>query len=299
MRASLFKLVTYSIPLALFWCGLQRHFDLLEVGMVSNWFYASRLSKFPIWYTQAMLQMFLALAVLFYVLDLTPKLQRRPVVVTMALLIAAMVLGIVSKLLWDTTYLDDKLPQLQMWNVIVGWLFWAVLVNRTATARDRILFVLMSVVSSYVMFVEIGLVEGVARFCWFSATLVVIVWVPQKILLPGLLAHVVALISQASLYIFLLHRAILLAFDKIGAVLGGAGAVWFNSIRFLIAVGAPLLIWAFATAVSRTWSRRPARPAPSSSYGHQPKLALPTSSKRECADMARGLVHMRSDRWLA
>lgn len=267
----LFRLVVYSILLAIFWCAVFRRFDPLEIGMMSNWFYPSRISKFPIWYTQAILQMFLGFAVLFCTLDLTPKLRRRPIIITTTLLITVIALGIVSKSLWDTLYLRDKLPHLLVWNVVLGWLFWAMLVNRTPTLYDRVLFTLISLAASYIMFVEIGLAEGGARIYWFCAALLLIVW-GQSIRLPNFLAHILVLISQATLYIFLLHYPFVIVLEKVGDALGNTRSVWFDFVKFSSAVAGPVLIWAFITALSRTWSRLPSSVPSSASatFGQSP-----------------------------
>jgi hypothetical protein len=111
----------WSVVLCLFWFALFGRFEVAEIFMVSNWITTERVSKFPIWYTQVLLQMLAGIVLLPLLPRMqwcsqTPRFVRRhsgwPPPRSLA----------VAQALVDTDHLADKLPHLHAWNFVLGWL---------------------------------------------------------------------------------------------------------------------------------------------------------------------------------
>ncbi len=255
------RLVVPSIALALATAVILREFDLWELGLVSNWISASRVSLFPIWYTQVIVQMFVALAALFFVFDLVPTIERRPLRTTVLALLVSVALATVSKGFWDTEVdLRDKLPHLLAWNFIAGWVIWA-LGREARSQRMRVVVSVLLVVASLAMFLLVGLVNGSSRAVMLPPAILLLVWYPYVRVHPRL-RHVVLLISGSTLFIFLFH------YYAFALLTDGLRLLGFDSeelspwIGFVFGVTLPVLLWVATTAFRRSWSPRSSGTSP-------------------------------------
>ncbi|MEM6888581.1 MAG: acyltransferase family protein [Pseudomonadota bacterium] len=242
-------LLIWSVVLCLFWFAVFKRFELAEMLMVSNWVTASRVSKFPIWYTQVMLQMMLAIVVLFQTFHLTPLFRRAPVLASAGALAAAAGLAIFAQGAFDSDDLKDKLPHLHAWNFVLGWLFWAVLISRQPRPGHQLLLTLISLPLLLFMFLGLDVPAADARAQVAILPAILLIWLP-KIRLPFALVHPVSLISQATLYLFFLHYPFLLAVRNLLDGILPPDLVGF--LQFGAAMIGPILIWAAGTATRRT-----------------------------------------------
>jgi peptidoglycan/LPS O-acetylase OafA/YrhL len=242
-------LAVWSVVLCLFWFAVFGRFEPAELLMVGNWFTTERVSKFPIWYTQVMLQMLLGIVALLALPGMLVRVRRAPVVGAVAWLAGAAALAVVAQLAVDTDHLADKLPHLHAWNFVLGWLFWAVLYAREASGADRALLTACCVPLMLVMFLGLGVPGAEARVWVAIPATVLLIWAPV-LRLARPLAQPVLLIGQAVLSIFFLHYPFLLAIRNL---LGEhMQPLALQSLQFAAGIVGPVLVWAMVTAAQRT-----------------------------------------------
>lgn len=242
-------LAVWSVVFCLFWFAVFGRFDPAELFMVSNWFTTERVSKFPIWYTQVMLQMLLGIVAILALPGMLQRLRRAPVAGAAGWLAGALALAVAAQVAVDTDHLADKLPHLHAWNFVLGWLFWAVLHARDASGVDRAVLTVCCVPLMLVMFLGLG-VPGAEMRVWVAIpATVLLIWIPV-LRLPRPLAQPVLLIGQAVLFIFFLHYPFLLA---VRTLLGGhLQPLALQGLQFAAGMAGPVLLWAVVTAAQRT-----------------------------------------------
>ena len=171
-----------------------------------------------------------------------------------ALVSLALALGMVafSKAFFDTNPVNDQLPHLHVWNFALGWVFWAVLVQREPETRDRMALSLTLVGVAVLVFPVLELKSWVTRQFLFTLPILFFVWCP-RITLPQSLAHPILLISQATLAIFFIHLPLIKAgqwalrttFGKVPSVMG--------FVNFVFVMLGSILLWAALVALLRVW----------------------------------------------
>lgn len=160
MRRFSVRVLVPSIAVTLLYFAVRQNGSWAEILMVSNWLTRDRIVLFPIWYIQALIQMFLVIGILFWLFDLTPRLRANPEKGTLIAYAAAVALCLFSYAVWDTAYLQDKLPQLIAWNFILGWVIWAFLINGSRTLFRKVLLSAVLLFSEYVIFIIAGAAFG-------------------------------------------------------------------------------------------------------------------------------------------
>lgn len=227
----------------------------LELLMVSAWVTTDFLSDYPIWYVQVILQIFLFLGFIFAVFDLTPKVRANPVLATALFLVAGVAAGLVGKQVWNPPHLWGHLPYIHVWTFLLGWLYWALFVDRAPDRAGRALFGALALASGILMLGPEAMDGRPMRLCVYGAAVLFLALSPQ-LRLPASLVHVVYLVSQSTLYLFFLHWTFfkiatlgLMVFDTVPGTLE-------SSVKFNIAMAGSILTWAFVTAVGRSWAKR-------------------------------------------
>lgn len=223
-----------------------------ELALFSNWITTDRVELLPIWYVQCFAQMMLVLIPLFWALDLTPKILRSPVKITGLMLAVSAAIALASLALWDTAYLQDKLPHLVAWNFMFGWVFWAVLIKGGRSLRNRLIMTGLLLGLEFLIFIAAGWDRGDERILWFSLFGLILIW-RERIMMPRLVARGVKLVSQATLFLFILHFYGFFFYDKACLMLGLDDPP--RSLRFLAGFGFPMLIWLGSTAFVRAFKK--------------------------------------------
>jgi fucose 4-O-acetylase-like acetyltransferase len=242
-------LAVWSVVLCLFWFALFGRFEVAEIFMVSNWITTERVSKFPIWYTQVLLQMLAGIVLLLLLPGMRDGVRRRPVRATTLWLGATALLAVASQALVDTDHLADKLPHLHAWNFVLGWVLWAVLYARQATRRDRLVLGLVCVPLMGIMFLGLDVPGATARVWVAIPAVMLLIWAPS-IRLPRALAHPVLLIGQSVLFIFFLHYPFLLAVRNLAGEQLDPGPL--GALQLTAGMIGPVVLWAIWTAAQRT-----------------------------------------------
>jgi len=239
---------------------IRQQINIPELLFVSNWLSIHRVSSFPIWYPQAVLQMLLFISIVFYTFDLTPKIIKHPITLSLYSLAFSLFLALMSYSLWDTSYLQDKLPHLIAWNFVFGWLYWSLLINQKPTLNARIVLTTSLFLCAGLTFLMTGAIYGEARFVWFGLCGAVLIWI-EKVWLPRAVYQVFSLISQATFYIFFMHYYV---FSILRVASEHTGYKFFTMpiFRFLLAIGTSVVVWAFVAAVTRVLQRRNSSPSP-------------------------------------
>jgi len=247
------RLLIASLALTAFWAIVwwgQVH--PAELLMVSNWLGLKRVALYPVLYTQVVVQMALALALVFSIPWMRWTATHHSLAFALVSLALALGMAAFSKAHFDTIPINDKLPHLHLWNFALGWVFWAALVRREPQTRDRIALSLLLIAVAVLVFPVLELKSWVTRQYMFTLPILFFVWCP-RITLPRTLAHPILLISQATLAIFFIHLPLVKAgqwalrtyFGKVPSVMG--------FVNFVFVMLGSILLWAAFVALARVW----------------------------------------------
>jgi hypothetical protein len=242
-------LVIWSVIMCLLWFAAFRRVEWPEILMFSNWITENRVSKFPIWYTQVIIQMMIVIVGIFWAFRLSDGVRALPVGSTLIALALTVSLATVAQAMFNTDALKDKLPHLHAWNFILGWVFWAVLMNRKPTTWDRIAMTVLCVPLLTFMFLALDVPAAMSRVRLVILPVLLLIWVPT-VRLPRAVAQPVLLISQATLFLFFLHYPFLLTVRNLFE--GNVNDDFLGVMKFAVALLGPILIWAVLTAARRT-----------------------------------------------
>lgn len=248
------RLAIPSFLLALIWQVGVGQISLPELGFWSNWLYKTRIALFPIWYAQAIVQMLVVLIPLFLLTDMGARITRRPLVWVGVLYAAACGLALASYAVWDTTYWADKLPHLILWNLMFGWLIWAVRASSVPATQGRWLLTGVLALSVGVLFLGVDAFGGPVRAIWMPLIVLPVIWL-DRITLPSLLARAILVVSQATLFIFLFHYYAFWAVWRIGRLFGYEVEAQNPFVRLGAGLILPILLWALWTAALRVYRR--------------------------------------------
>jgi hypothetical protein len=244
-------LALWSILSCLAWFAIFGRFEAAELLMVSNWITTERVSKFPIWYTQVLLQMLAGFVLLLSIPGAVEGLRMRPVSCSLLWLGGLVLLAGGVQFLVNTDHLADKLPHLHAWNFVLGWVLWAVLYAQGPTGRERVTLSLLCLPLLIFMFLGLGVPGAEARVWVAIPAILVLIWMPS-IRLPQALAHPMLLVAQSVLYIFFLHYPFILAVRNLFAA--QLDPAMLGAAKFAAGLVGPVLIWAIATAAQRTFA---------------------------------------------
>ena len=248
------RLIIPSFLLAVVWQTAVGHISLPELGFWSNWLYKFRVVLFPIWYAQAIAQILVVLIPLFLLTDMGARISRRPLIWIGLLYLFSCGLALASYAAWDTTYLADKLPHLILWNLVFGWLIWAVRASGLPTLRGRWLLTVVLALSVAVLFLGVKAFGGQTRAIYMPLIILPVIWL-DRIDLPAVLARVVIVISQATLFIFLFHYYAFWAVWRIGRLIGLETEAQNPFLRLFVGIVGPVVLWALWTAALRVYRR--------------------------------------------
>ncbi|HEY8618270.1 hypothetical protein [Phenylobacterium sp.] len=248
------RLAVPSFIIALFWGMAVGKVSAHELMFVSNWMYKSRVALFPIWYPQAIAQMLLALTLVFALTDMGSRIQRHRLFWTSALFVGSCAIALMSYSLWDTRHLADKLPHLIAWNFVLGWLCWAVRTSNVGKLAGRLLLTGVLAGSVLALFIGVNAADGQTRAIFMPLIILPVIWF-DRISAPRLLARAAIVISQASLFIFLLHYYFFWGTWRLGRLIGLEDEAQAPVVRLFVGILGPVITWAVWTAARRVYRR--------------------------------------------
>lgn len=244
-----------SVLLIVGWGLLGHDFRWQEAALISNLQTWRTVAPFPVWYIQICVQTVLLFGLLFWVGDLTPKINRDPVRMTFAILLHSILIYLVL-LAWERWKVHGigGLPHKYAWNFVLGWFLWAAIHRWGRSPVSGLALSLVLIGAGAISLLHTTAPHGGSRWIWLTVLGLLLIW-RESLTLPRWLAHPVSLISRATFPIFLLHFIAILGMDRLFASLGvepGALRPWA-----CMAVGllVPILLWAWWTAMRRTFAR--------------------------------------------
>lgn len=242
------KLFWPSALLVAFYFLLRRQFDLAELLFVSNWFSVSRISIFPVWYIQVIVQMMLGLAVLFSIPWVRGNFRRRPLVSSLWVFFAAIAIRYaLPAYVWDTSDLRHQLPHLFLWNFSLGWVIYFCLDAQKAARAPRLTALALGCLL-------IGMVvawpPSRSEFWALGLAGVALVLI-RRVPLPAMVSRAAVLLGQATFVIFLVHRQVLASFIKLVP-----GSEYQPLLLFAVALVASFAVWFGLEAAIRAYRAR-------------------------------------------
>ncbi|MET0658538.1 MAG: acyltransferase family protein [Steroidobacteraceae bacterium] len=193
-RLGLSILIPSFIAVVGFFLLLQK-FNFAELLFYRNWLTAERISKFPTWYPQVMVQMFAGLALLFSIPRVGAAIFRWPL--RAALVLFGLALGI--RTAFPMPLLHNHLPHLFLWNFVLGWVVYFS-VTRLPGPWGKLLACASGIAGAT------AIMSAEMLAFWCLSVGVVLLVLPLRIRLWTPVARFVFIVSQATFAIFLLHR---------------------------------------------------------------------------------------------
>lgn len=227
-----------------------------ELALFSNWIRPNKLALFPIWYPQAMAQMLLGLALIFWLFDLTPRIRKAPVVTTSIALLTALVLALLSYPFWHDPYLEDHLPHMIVWNFTFGWWIWAMGRNSGMSVTRKLLMSAVLVGCAAIVYLPTEANYGASRAFWFPVIMLPLIWW-RSVSLPYYVARPILLVAQSVFVIFLMHFYVFGLVEEPLRFAGMDNELVLALLKLLFGLVVPVLCWAWMTAVLRVYRRGP------------------------------------------
>jgi hypothetical protein len=252
IRASCLNTVrTFLVPsffLMLFSFVWARKFDILELFYISNFFYKAKISYFPMWYVQVIIQMSLIFYGLFSLKPFARTFRAQPFWTSLALVAASIILIRLTGFNWIT---DNRLPWFYIWLYALGWVVYFAMQEFEPDTRGKaIASALVVLVPAYVY----GWSSEILRPFWPIIGGLVLIWAPS-VSLPAFAKAAVTLVSRSTFFLFFLHA---FAFGVLGLVfqrLFGDKEVHFL-LRWPVAMASCICLWAVCTAALRAYRKR-------------------------------------------
>jgi len=234
-----------SFLMVLFFFGILHRFDLQELLFYKNFFSAERVSKYPTWYPQVMLQILLIIYSLSFIPRLGATTRRvRPVWVLGLFAVFAVVRLVLPRYI-DTAPLLHHLPHLQFWNFCLGWCFYFVSDPSGSPLRARLAMAVVALISIFAIFGPDALVTytlggGCLLFLFV-----------RRISLPAVAHKAVSIIAAASFNIFLWHRFFYEIYERLAHLKTPQGGIGM----WLFGVGLSIIVWSLWESLEKTWKR--------------------------------------------
>jgi len=229
-------------------CSISsQKFSWQELAFISNWT-SIFIPNFPLWYVEIIVQLMVVFSLLFWSFDLTPRFLKAPVKYTALAYAGSLGIFLFSRAFWGTNY--QLLPHLFAWNFILGWFFWAMLLN-DRSLRNCLILTLTLLLSALLIRIAGGGQQRLVSLCFFGLLLI---WT-ESIPLPRPLAHIILLISQATFYIFLTHLFVFSAARKLGHRFDVLPIIANPLLMIFFGILIPTLLWALVTATLRTYRK--------------------------------------------
>jgi len=200
------KLFWPSALLVMFYFVARRQFNLAELLFVSNWLSVNRISIFPVWYIQVIVQMMLGLALLFWIPWVRESFRTRPLASAVCVfLLAGATRYAFPAFVWDTAYLRHQLPHLFLWNFSLGWVIYSCLGSHQAARTPATITLALGC-----LLVGMLIAWSPSRSDFWLLGLAGAAFILiSRVRLPAMLGRIAWLLSQATFVIFLTHRQVL------------------------------------------------------------------------------------------
>jgi hypothetical protein len=198
---------------------------------------------FPVWYPVELVQFIVVLALVFSAPGVATTLARRPWLTTLALVVFTVLIRQAETHLWRTGVLDGSGPHLMLWNLAAGMMLFAA----TRSPRRMLASAASFLIVAALCWVTWG--PGALR-TWSTLAAAALLLGVSRVSLPFALARGLLIVSQACLFIFLLHKPAIWAFDAFTQTTDTIAS-------FIWALSVTTAAWVICTAGSRALRRMP------------------------------------------
>lgn len=242
------RLAVPSLALTLLYFAIKREIDVYELMFVSAMVNHIAMSGYPVWYPQAIIAIFIALALFAQVFGLEQRL-RHAIGFSLIVLAAASIPPLVAGLIQTGVFWPQ--PQYVAWNFFLGWVVYFFSQNARNNRLWRWLAFLVAIACSYLV-LHVALGVGISR--WISLSIAVaLVLTLDKIRLPSVVGIGVQVIASAAIYIFFLHLPVheLMLYLMSGSIEQKSAL----TMALAAALVMPVLIWSVVTAGLRAYRR--------------------------------------------
>ncbi len=235
-----------SLLLMLAYFAYLRQFNLTELLFISAWFTTDKISVFPVWYCQLILQILLLFYLLFSIPRIAEAFVRRPLAGMMVMLVVGLLAMKFVPLIWNTNYLRNRLPHSQFWNFALGGVL-AFLLDGTGRSSRRWIASACVMAGALLAFRPATL-----QFWWLVVGGHALIFL-RTVRLPELVGQVVVVVSGATFTIFLLHRTWFEVARGVYRWYAGAGAVLNADAVFVAGLVLSTACWVGGTALVRAY----------------------------------------------
>ncbi|WP_443749117.1 acyltransferase family protein [Asticcacaulis solisilvae] len=234
-----------SFLMVLFFFALLKRFDVQELLFYKNFFSPERVSKYPTWYPQVMLQILLIIYALSFIPGLGAIGRRLQPYWVLGVFGVFAVIRLVLPQYVDTVPLMHHLPHLQFWNFCLGWCFYFVSDPSGSPLRARLAMAGVALVSIFAIFGPNVLVTYTLSI---GSLLFLFV---KRISLPAIAHKTVSIIAAASFNIFLWHRFFYEIYERVAHLKTPQGGVGM----WVFGVGLSIVLWSVWEGLEKTWNR--------------------------------------------
>jgi hypothetical protein len=175
-------------------------YDVNALLLLDNWTDVSS-NLLDFWYLELLVQLLLIVAVLLSIPTARNWIRRFPFASASCLLLASSISAIAMPLVWDTTYLWNRVPHMLLWLFMLGWLM-----HVATAARQRWWVAAAVAVLPLIVWREGGVWLGHAVvWVWAGSAALLAV---EQVRLPAPLNRMVTIVAGASMFIYILHASI-------------------------------------------------------------------------------------------
>lgn len=234
------KILIPSFFCVLFFFALLQKFSLSELLFFRNFITLERVSKFPTWYPQVIIQIFIFLWLIFPIFETLRK--RSQYFYSLLFVLISVCIFYLNDPIMNSLELGGfNTPMLYLWNFVIGWMIY----NAKQSKDFRKIILAIAI---YIACLFIALDIHSSRFIVMLASGIGLLFL-SNIYIPLAMKTPILIISQATFAIFLFHR---FWFEVMHKVLPFEPNYW---VLFFGAILASGIGWILVSAFTRSFAK--------------------------------------------
>jgi hypothetical protein len=164
---------------------------------------------FPVWYPLGLVGALLLLAAVFSLPRMAEIWRRRPVAASLGIVALSVLVRLLQSLLWRAGVLDGSSPHIMLWNLTAGMMLFAAFSRRE---RPRLVRLSAALVVALLCWATWGPLH---IRTWSTLLATALLLSTTRLTMPFVLARSFLILSQASLFVFLLHMPAIRLFNAL------------------------------------------------------------------------------------
>ncbi len=218
---------------------------------ISNWWSAKHPAILHIWYPEVIVQLMLFFWLFFSVKPVANLFLKYPLLSTVILFIVAVILRWAMPYIWNPPELKGRLPQIHLWNFVLGMLIFFVLHRDKAHNLLSIgLILTLTLAGTLVAYSPYKM-----DFWWLIIATMLWLIFPRVKIWTGL-ARAFQVVGQSAFTIFLLHAGFLFIYRHIFVhqqLLGPIQLPPWPVLQFIFAFTGSIAAWIVLTSFTRAY----------------------------------------------